>query len=160
MTEILGKNWKENIPDNFDRNFGTKLEGKYPGQFWPKKAWEKIGRKISRAVLVKKGMGKNRKENIPGNFDRNFRNMFEIVRGTFWPKLVKNRGFRPNGHHEEFRSVKNIQIQSVRCQKALTRTPFVTEKNQLNPCNARINYSSYPGNEDQCNNFLNYGIEP
>ena len=69
-------------------------------------------------------MGKNRKENIPGNFDRNFGNMFKIVRGTFWPKLVKNRGFRPNGHHEEFRSVKNIQNQPVRCQKALTRTLF------------------------------------
>ena len=74
-----------------------------------KKAWEKIRRKISRAVLVKKAC---------------FLNMFKIVRGTFWQKLVKNRGFRPNGHHEEFRSVKNIQNQPVRCQKALTRTLF------------------------------------
>ena len=43
-------------------------------------------------------------------------------------KLVKSRGFKPNGCHERFRSVKKIQIQPVRCQKGLTRTPFMTDR--------------------------------
>ena len=54
--------------------------------------------------------------------------MFKMVWGSFWPKLVKSRGFKPNGHHEWFRSVKKIQNQPVKCQKGLTGTPFMTDQ--------------------------------
>ena len=50
--------------------------------------------------------------------------MFKMVQGSFWQKIVKSRGFRPNGHHEVNRSVKKSQNQPVKCQKGLTRTPF------------------------------------
>ena len=53
--------------------------------------------------------------------------MFKIVWGSFWRKLVKSRGFKPNGCHERFRSVKKIQIQPVRCQKGFTGTPLMTD---------------------------------
>ena len=62
------KNRKENLPGNFGQKSMGKIGRKISRAVLVKKAWEKIGRKISRAVLVKKGMGKNRKENIPGNF--------------------------------------------------------------------------------------------
>ena len=48
-----------------------------------------------------------------------------MVWRAFWPKLVKSMGFSPHGHHEWFWSVKNSQIQPVRCQKGLTRTLFL-----------------------------------
>ena len=54
--------------------------------------------------------------------------MSKMVQGSFWQKIIKSRGFRPNGHHEWFRSVKNSQNQPVRCQKGLMGTPFVTDR--------------------------------
>ena len=50
------------------------------------------------------------------------------VWGSFWPKLVKSRAFKPNGRHEQFRSAFFIGKSSVGCSKALTRTPFVTNQ--------------------------------
>ena len=50
------------------------------------------------------------------------------VWGSFWPKLVKSRAFKPNGRHEQFRSALFIGKSSVGCSKALTRTPFVTNR--------------------------------
>ena len=53
--------------------------------------------------------------------------------GSFWPKLVKSRAFKPNGRHEQFRSALFIGKSSVGCSKALTRTPFVTKRFEANP---------------------------
>ena len=70
---IFVKNKKENPPGNFDRNFGKNWKENLPGSFGQKrhgknrkenlpgsfgqKTWEKIGRKISWAILVKKSLG-------------------------------------------------------------------------------------------------------
>ena len=51
-----------------------------------------------------------------------------MVQGSFWQKIIKSMGFRPNGHHEAHRSVKNSQNQPVKCQKGLTGTPFMTDQ--------------------------------
>ena len=53
------------------------------------------------------------------------------VWGSFWPKLVKSSAFKPNGRHEQFRSALFIGKSSVGCSKALTRTPFVTNRGDL-----------------------------
>ena len=50
------------------------------------------------------------------------------VWGSFWPLLVKSNAFKPNGRHEQFRSAFFIGKSSVGCSKALTRTPFVTNR--------------------------------
>ena len=54
--------------------------------------------------------------------------MSKMVQGSFWQKIIKSRGFRPNGHHEAHRSVKNSQNQPVKCQKGLTGTLFMTDQ--------------------------------
>ena len=60
------------------------------------------------------------------------------VWGSFWPKLVKSRAFKPNGRHEQFRSALFIGKSSVGCSKALTRTPFVTNRGVDFPLPRRI----------------------
>ena len=56
---------------------------------------------------------------------------FGTVWGSFWPKLVKSSAFKPKGRHEQFRSALFIGKSSVGCSKALTRTPFVTNRADL-----------------------------
>ena len=51
-----------------------------------------------------------------------------MVQGPFWPKLVKSSCFRPNGRHEQFRSGFFIRKSSGISPKALTTTPFVTDR--------------------------------
>ena len=53
---------------------------------------------------------------------------FGMVRGSFWPKLVKSSCFKPNGRHEQLRSTFFIGKSSGISSKALTRVRFVTDR--------------------------------
>ena len=71
------------------------------------------------------GDGHRHRKTVTG---KSYLKTFGMVRGSFWPKLVKRRCFRPNGRHEQFRSAFFIRKSSGISPKALTRVRFVTDR--------------------------------
>ena len=47
------------------------------------------------------GDGHRHRKTVTG---KSYLKTFGMVRGSFWPKLVKSKGFRPNGRYEQLRS--------------------------------------------------------
>ena len=76
------------------------------------------------------GDGHRHRKTVTG---KSYLKTFGMIRGSFWPKLVKSMCFKPNGRHEQFRSAFFIGKSSVGSQKALTRTPFVTDRGPAKP---------------------------
>ena len=79
------------------------------------------------------GDGHRHRKTVTGKSSPENRHLkaFGTVRGSFWPKLIKSIGFRPNGRHEQFRSAFFIGKSSGISPKALTRVRFVGSKNLL-----------------------------
>ena len=71
------------------------------------------------------GDGHRHRKTVTG---KSYLKTFGMVRGSFWPKLVKSMCFRPNGRHEQFRSAFFIGKSSGISPKALTRVPFVPDR--------------------------------
>ena len=76
------------------------------------------------------GDGHRHRKTVTG---KSYLKTFGMVRGSFWPKLVKSMCFRPNGRHEQFRSVFFIGKSSGISPKALTRVRFVTDRGPAGP---------------------------
>ena len=76
------------------------------------------------------GDGHRHRKTVTGKSSPENRHLktFGTVRGSFWPKLVKSSCFKPNGRHEQFWSAFFIRKSSGISPKALTTTPFVTDR--------------------------------
>ena len=83
--------------------------------------------------------------------------MSKMVQGSFWQKIIKSRGFRPNGHHEAHRDVKNSQNQPVKCQKGLTGTLFMTGQDRRGGGGGVVDSATPLARPAEKRNFLFFG---